>query len=83
MKLILFNSILHTLILPSTIDGSFSLQDIPNSEEIIANVEEKYWKAYGSFKINKVALREKEHKKKLIIKVPQSVACAGVWTLAW
>lgn len=41
MKLILFNSILHTLILPATIDGSFSLQDIPNSEEIIANVEEK------------------------------------------
>lgn len=41
MKLVLFNNILHTLNLPSKVDGSFSLQDIPNSEEVIVNVEEK------------------------------------------
>ncbi len=41
MKIVLFNNILHTLNLPSKVDGSFSLQDIPNSDDIIANIEEQ------------------------------------------
>lgn len=41
MKIILFNKILHTVYLPSRIDGSFQLLDIPNSEELLANIEEK------------------------------------------
>lgn len=41
MKILLFNNRLYTLDLPAKIDGSFALQDIPNSEEILANIEEK------------------------------------------
>ena len=40
MKIMLFNNRLYTLNLPAKIDGSFSLQDIPNSEEVLANIEE-------------------------------------------
>ena len=39
MKIILFNSRLHTLNLPSKIDGCFNLCDIPNSDLILANIE--------------------------------------------
>ena len=41
MKIILFNNRLYTLDLPAKIDGSFALQDIPNSEDTLANIEEK------------------------------------------
>ena len=41
MKIVLFNNMLHILNLPSKVDGSFSLMNIPNSEEILANVEVK------------------------------------------
>ncbi len=40
MKVVLFNNKLYTLNLPAKIDGSFSLQDIPNSEDILVNIEE-------------------------------------------
>ena len=39
-----------------------------NALIIKANVKEKYWKASGTFKINKISLEEKEYKKKIIIK---------------
>ena len=41
MKIVLFNNMLYTLNLPSKVDGSFSLMNIPNSEEILANIEDK------------------------------------------
>ncbi len=39
MRVILFNEQLYKLDLPSKIDGSFSLQNIPESEEVLANIE--------------------------------------------
>lgn len=39
MKIILFNEQLYKLDLPSKIDGSFSLQNIPESEDVLANIE--------------------------------------------
>ncbi len=41
MKIVLFDKNLYTLHLPSKIDGSFSLTDISNENEILVNIEEK------------------------------------------
>lgn len=45
MKIVLFDRNLYTLPLPSKIDGSFSLTDIDDDDEILVNIEEnnKKW----------------------------------------